>query len=750
MKFTQFTAARADNGVPLPYARATVYFTGTTVMAQLFNSSGTAISNPCTADATGLLQFAAADGVYDIIIVSADGSYLVPPIQQFQIIDVAGIKSTITSGRLAYANWSELSGVSATNGQVAEVPASDTGTHVDPVTSGNVPNSGIFRRESAGWRRIYDYGDPGKVSRMGDQMLGILNLSGFRIEGVGDPDSNDDVMSRGYSDARYGRSLRSFTTRAAAWALVDSALRKLRYIDWRGIGWSNIPERFNKQVQLLGGLGSDTSLGGFRLTAVGSPVAGTDAVNQDSADERYLRQGVDIDLGDKRLGGLAAPTLSNDAVRLTDFNTVSVKFPSTIASGGRTGIVWGILDAARRKLRYIDNTGTGWSYIPEKFAKTVQFLGSVSFSTRVTLTQLLLGTANVDFLSSYGDRSGYIRAWVDSGRRILFGLKRGGTVWAFGKQLATIADVSNATPGATYIPALLKPADGVADAWGDSLTGPTGGTAYSTQLATLIGGGFVGNVHSYGGRTSTHIAARMGAIATTLNASGAQINGNGGSTTITAVSTNLLWYPSDGTQSEAGVILCAGGSVHGTLTGTTVSGTTTYAFVSDAGTSTLPCYDGSLFIPDNRWTAGARDRELWLCVGRNNYTDVATVKSDVAAMVAMVRKTHKRIMLFGILNGNYGSGPGNGEYIGGTNWQTIRQLNLWMRQTYPHYYVVDSAGRDLRERLVASASSSTQDLADKANDIPPTSLRSDNIHLNTAGYGVWAQLAYEFRTANIV
>ena len=198
MKFTQFTAARADNGAPLPYARATVYFTGTSVAAQLYNSAGSSIDNPTTADATGLLQFAVADGVYDISIVSADGSYLVPPIQKFQIIDIANIKSTITSGRLAYAAWSELSGVAATNGQVAEVPPSDTGTHVDPVTSGNVANSGVFRRESAGWKRLYDYGDPGKLSRLGDQMLGALDMSNYRVTRVASPAADTDAANRGY------------------------------------------------------------------------------------------------------------------------------------------------------------------------------------------------------------------------------------------------------------------------------------------------------------------------------------------------------------------------------------------------------------------------------------------------------------------------------------------------------------------------------------------------------------------------
>jgi hypothetical protein len=52
-----------------PGATITVYLTGTATLATLFsnnNSSPTPLSNPFTASATGLWQFYAANGVYDI------------------------------------------------------------------------------------------------------------------------------------------------------------------------------------------------------------------------------------------------------------------------------------------------------------------------------------------------------------------------------------------------------------------------------------------------------------------------------------------------------------------------------------------------------------------------------------------------------------------------------------------------------------------------------------------------------------
>ncbi len=97
MKFTQFTAARADTGAVLPYATATVYLTGTSTKAQIYDANNAAITNPATADGTGLVSFKIADGVYDIQVISSDGSYSVPRMQQVQIYDSQVLAQTLTS-----------------------------------------------------------------------------------------------------------------------------------------------------------------------------------------------------------------------------------------------------------------------------------------------------------------------------------------------------------------------------------------------------------------------------------------------------------------------------------------------------------------------------------------------------------------------------------------------------------------------------------------------------------------------------
>jgi hypothetical protein len=95
MQFMQFTAARADTGAVLSFAQAYVYLTGTSVLAALFNASGTSIGNPVTGDVNGLVGFAAADGLYDVQVTSADSSYSAPKMTQVQLVDLLAMRSSI-------------------------------------------------------------------------------------------------------------------------------------------------------------------------------------------------------------------------------------------------------------------------------------------------------------------------------------------------------------------------------------------------------------------------------------------------------------------------------------------------------------------------------------------------------------------------------------------------------------------------------------------------------------------------------
>jgi lysophospholipase L1-like esterase len=113
---------------------------------------------------------------------------------------------------------------------------------------------------------------------------------------------------------------------------------------------------------------------------------------------------------------------------------------------------------------------------------------------------------------------------------------------------------------------------------------------------------------------------------------------------------------------------------------------------------------------------------IW--AGRNNYFDQAQVLADVASMVAAL-STPKRFLILSVLNGSYGSW----EAKGGQGYGEIIALNKALKAAYPHNFL------DIRSLLVAQYDPSLpQDVIDHANDTPPTSLRSDVLHLNAAGY----------------
>lgn len=144
---------------------------------------------------------------------------------------------------------------------------------------------------------------------------------------------------------------------------------------------------------------------------------------------------------------------------------------------------------------------------------------------------------------------------------------------------------------------------------------------------------------------------------------------------------------------------------------------------------------------------------MWICAGINDFRsgattsadyddDVATIKYNVDAMVAFAEKSGRNILLFGQTTDNYSV-----EFYGGIRYPRILELNYYWSQKYPDYYVRGSNGQDLRETMVAAYNSSiAQDVIDYGEDITPSSLRSDNRHPNTAGYGIYASMGYQFRT----
>ncbi|MEO5646115.1 MAG: tail fiber domain-containing protein, partial [Candidatus Paceibacterota bacterium] len=152
--------------------------------------------------------------------------------------------------------------------------------------------------------------------------------------------------------------------------------------------------------------------------------------------------------------------------------------------------------------------------------------------------------------------------------------------------------------------------------------------------------------------------------------------------------------------------------------------------------SNIPVYNGGI---GGQTSTQIRDRMLaatdkysWptiIWAGRNNVTDPTQIKADIASMVAALTTTH--YLVLGVLNNS-------AEPSGSANYNTIVQLNSDLAATYGSRFI------DMRTYLVSLYNPSLpQDVIDHNNDIPPSSLRSDTVHLTLAGYQIVAQKIYD-------
>lgn len=118
---------------------------------------------------------------------------------------------------------------------------------------------------------------------------------------------------------------------------------------------------------------------------------------------------------------------------------------------------------------------------------------------------------------------------------------------------------------------------------------------------------------------------------------------------------------------------------------------------------------------------------IW--AGRNNYPGPEWVKKHIAEMVAALN--HNNYLVVGITNKT-------DEPKGSERLEIMDTLNADLKATYGIRFV------DVRPLLVAAYDETQpQDVIDHENDVVPASLRSDKLHLNTAGYKVVAQAIYE-------
>lgn len=125
---------------------------------------------------------------------------------------------------------------------------------------------------------------------------------------------------------------------------------------------------------------------------------------------------------------------------------------------------------------------------------------------------------------------------------------------------------------------------------------------------------------------------------------------------------------------------------------------------------------------------------LW--AGANDIpTFAADTTNNITNMVFRLTSP-KRFMVLSLLN--------NTNWFRGTaNYGIVTNINAYLAGMYPAHYL------DIRSMLVAAFDAGNpQDVVDNANDVPPSSLRADQIHLNTAGYAFVSQAIANFIATN--
>jgi hypothetical protein len=124
---------------------------------------------------------------------------------------------------------------------------------------------------------------------------------------------------------------------------------------------------------------------------------------------------------------------------------------------------------------------------------------------------------------------------------------------------------------------------------------------------------------------------------------------------------------------------------------------------------------------------------LWF--GRNNVTDPSQILADVAASVAHL--TTSRFLVLSVINGDYPD-----EILGAPGHDQIVQLNADLAAAYPSNFL------DVRAFLVSRYDpANPQDVMNHAQDVPPSSVRTDAVHLSARGSLLVAQQVRDFLQA---
>ncbi|MDX2082223.1 MAG: fibronectin type III domain-containing protein [Terrimicrobiaceae bacterium] len=123
-----------------------------------------------------------------------------------------------------------------------------------------------------------------------------------------------------------------------------------------------------------------------------------------------------------------------------------------------------------------------------------------------------------------------------------------------------------------------------------------------------------------------------------------------------------------------------------------------------------------------------RDAETFIFwMGRNNSARPHETYAELREAIDHIKALDARFLIVSVTNGG-------GESAGSPYYYNVVNLNALLRREFPNEFV------DVRTALVRAASASADDQIDRAADIPPRSLRTDNVHFNDAGHQLIAEI----------
>jgi hypothetical protein len=298
------------------------------------------------------------------------------------------------------------------------------------------------------------------------------------------------------------------------------------------------------------------------------------------------------------------------------------------------------------------------------------------------------------------------------------------------------------------VTALEGSASTILNCYGDSMTAGSGGTAYPTQLATLLGRAV--NNRGVGGQRAPDIFSRWGSFpilvpALTIPTSGSvdfTVSGfNGAFDQADPINENNT----AGSGTTFSGVLAGVPGVLSRVSGT-YPGSYVYRFTRTGSGSAVSVIAGENFfidMSDNRdqsipiFWAGRNSIGLQNISGQSSSQQFDKVIAWHERAIALLKGTTntRRFLIMGPSNRNdeYSGSAATvvgAALTGSQSYDVIMQIENELRQKWPRSFV------NQRGYLVSKYDSGTpQDVIDHGRDVPPSTKRADLLHYNTSGYG---------------